>query len=150
MFLIGSYCFKAVAPKRQNPTAAFFFFGKTYRICSISSLRRMKDIESNKLVKLIKERNKEMERMKVVKLLATQSGVSQQTGNPWKSRDVILEAVQNAVHPDRYVARLFGDAVDKFTAKEGEVLGVALYHKVEEYNGRYFGKTSIVDFEGIK
>ena len=31
--------------------------------------------------------------MKVVKLLATQSGMSQQTGNPWKSRDVILEAV---------------------------------------------------------
>ena len=92
----------------------------------------------------------QMEKMKVVKLLATQSGVSQQTGHPWKSRDVILEAVQNAVHPDRYVARLFGDAVDKFTAKEGEVLGVALYHKVEEYNGRYFGKTSIVDFEGIK
>ena len=61
----------------------------------------MKDIESNKLVKLIKERNKEMEKMKVVKLLATQSGVSQQTGNPWKSRDVILEAVQNAVHPLR-------------------------------------------------
>ena len=92
----------------------------------------------------------QMEKMKVVKLLATQSGVSQQTGNPWKSRDVILEAVHNAVHPDRYVARLFGDAVDKFTAKEGEVLGVALYHKVEEYNGRYFGKTSIVDFEEIK
>lgn len=58
-----------------------------------------------------------MEKMKVVKLLATQSGVSQQTGNPWKSRDVILEAVQNAVHPDRYVARLFGDAVDKFIAR---------------------------------
>lgn len=43
----------------------------------------------------------QMEKMKVVKLLATQSGVSQQTGNPWKSRDVILEAVQNTVHPDR-------------------------------------------------
>ena len=31
-----------------------------------------------------------------------------------------------------------------------DVLGVALYHNVEEYNGRYFGKTSIVDFEEIK
>ena len=63
-----------------------------------------------------------MEKMKVVKLLATQSGVSQQTGNPWKSREVVLEAVQNAIHPDKYVARLFGDAVDKFTAKEGDVI----------------------------
>ncbi len=90
-----------------------------------------------------------MEKMKVTRLLPVQSGVSQQTGNPWKSRDVILEAVQNAVHPDRFVARLFGEAVDKFTAKEGDVLGVALQHRVEEYNGRCFGKTAIVDFEGI-
>lgn len=90
-----------------------------------------------------------MEKMKVVKLLATQSGVSQQTGNPWKSREVVLEAVQNAIHPDQYVARLFGDAVDKFTAKEGDVLGVALHHRVEEYQGRYFGRTFIVDFEHV-
>ena len=90
-----------------------------------------------------------MEKMKIVKLLATQSGMSQQTGNVWKSREVVLEAVQNAVYPDRYVARLFGDAVDKFTAKEGDVLGVVLHHRVEEYNGRCFGKTFIVDFEQI-
>ena len=91
-----------------------------------------------------------MIQVKIMKLLDVQSGVSQKDGNPWKSREVVIEAVQNAMYPDQFVARLFGDAVDKFTAKEGEVLGVALYHKVEEYNGRYFGKTSIVDFEGIK
>ena len=87
-----------------------------------------------------------MEKMKVVKLLATQSGVSQKDGRPWKSREVVLEAVQNALHPDQYVARLFGDAVDKFTAQEGDTLDIALHHRVEEYNGRFFGKTSIVDF----
>lgn len=87
-----------------------------------------------------------MEKCKIIKLLAPQSGVNQQTGNSWKSREVVLEAVQNAVHPDQYVARLFGDAVDKFTAKEGDVLGVALYHKVREYNGRYYGEVNIVDF----
>lgn len=53
-----------------------------------------------------------MKKMKVVKLLDVQSGVSQQTGNPWKSREVVVESMENAVHPDRYVARLFGDAVD--------------------------------------
>lgn len=88
-----------------------------------------------------------MEKMKVVKLLDIQSGTSQQTGNAWKSREVVVESMQNAVHPDRYVARLFGEAVDKFTAQEGDVLAIGLHHSVREYNGRYFGETSIVDFE---
>ena len=84
--------------------------------------------------------------MKVVKLLPTQSGVSQKDGKPWKSREVVLEAVQNALHPDQFVARLFGDAVDKFTAQEGDTLDVALHHRVREYNGRYYGDVSIVEF----
>lgn len=88
--------------------------------------------------------------MKVVKLLDIQSGTSQQTGNAWKSREVVVESIQNAVHPDRYVARLFGEAVDKFTAQEGEVLGIGLRHSVREYNGRYYGEASIVDFEQVQ
>lgn len=88
--------------------------------------------------------------MKVVKLLDIQSGTSQQTGNAWKSREVVVESVQNAVHPDRYVARLFGEAVDKFTAQEGEVLSIELRHSVREYNGRYYGEASIVDFEQVQ
>lgn len=88
--------------------------------------------------------------MKVDKLLDIQSGISQQTGNAWKSREVVVESVQNAVHPDRYVARLLGEAVDKFTAQEGEVLGIELRHSVREYNGRYYGEASIVDFEQVQ
>ena len=88
-----------------------------------------------------------MEKMKVVKLLDIQSGTSQQTGNAWKSREVVVESMQNAVHPDRYVARLFGEGVDKFTAQEGDVFAIGLRHSVREYNGRYYGETSIVDFE---
>ena len=91
-----------------------------------------------------------MKKMKVVKLLDVQSGVSQQTGNPWKSREVVVESMENAVHPDRYVARLFGDAVDKFTAKEGDVLGLGLRHSVREYNGRYYGETHISEFEQVQ
>ena len=91
-----------------------------------------------------------MEKTKVDKLLDIQSGISQQTGNAWKSREVVVESVQNAVHPDRYVARLFGEAVDKFTAQEGEVLGIELRHSVREYNGRYYGEASIVDFEQVQ
>ena len=63
---------------------------------------------------------------------------------------MVVESVQNAVHPDRYVARLFGEAVDKFTAQEGEVLSIGLRHSVREYNGRYYGEASIVDFEQVQ
>ena len=87
-----------------------------------------------------------MEKMKVIKLMPVQSGVSQQSGKEWKSREVVMEAQQNAIHPDRYVARLFGEAVDKFTAQEGDTVSVTLHHRVEEWSGRFFGKTSIVDF----
>ena len=83
------------------------------------------------------------EKMKIVKLLATQSGTSQQTGKPWKSREVVVESVQNAMHPDQYVARLFA-------AQEGEVIGIELRHSVREYNGRYYGETSIADFEQVQ
>ena len=88
-----------------------------------------------------------MDKFKIVKLLQVRSGVSQQTGNPWKSREVVLEAQQNVMYPDRYVATIFGDAVDKFTAQEGDVVGVVLSHSVREYNGRYYGEAHVRDFE---
>lgn len=88
-----------------------------------------------------------MEKMKVVKLLDKKSGVSQKSGNPWQSREEVLESVQNVMHPEQYCARLFGDAVDKFNAKEGDVIGVAIHHFVNEKDGRYYNELSIVEFE---
>ena len=50
------------------------------------------------------------------------------------------------MHPERYCARLFGDAVDKFNAKEGDVIEVAIHHWVNEKNGRCFNEVRIVEF----
>lgn len=88
-----------------------------------------------------------MEKMKVVKLFEVKTGVNQQSGKPWKAREVKLEAVQNAMHPDQFVARLFGEAVDKFTAEEGAVIGVSLYHRVNEWKGNFYNEVSVVDFD---
>lgn len=88
-----------------------------------------------------------MEKMKVVKLLEKKSGVSQKSGNPWQSHEVVLESVQNVMRPERYCTRLFGEAVDKFNAKEGDVIGVAIHHFVNEKDGRWYNELSIVDFE---
>lgn len=87
-----------------------------------------------------------MEKVKVVKILDKTSGVNQ-SGKPWQAREVVLETVQNVMHPEKYLARLFGDAVDKFNAKEGDVIGVVIHHFVNEKDGRYFNELSIVDFE---
>ena len=86
-----------------------------------------------------------MEKMKVVKILDKTSGVNQ-SGKPWQAREVVLETVQNVMHPERYCARLFGDAVDKFNAKEGDVIDVAIHHWVNEKNGRCFNEVRIVEF----
>lgn len=87
-----------------------------------------------------------MEKVKVVKIFDVRTGVSRSSGKEWKSRDVLLESVQNVMHPEKYLARLFGDAVDKFNAKEGDVIGVVIHHFVNEKDGRYFNELSIVEF----
>lgn len=91
-----------------------------------------------------------LEKFKVIKLLAVKTGTSQQTGKSWKSREVVIESVLNAMHPNQFVGRLFGDAVDKFTAQEGDVIGIELRHGVKEISGNYYGETNIVDFEQIQ
>lgn len=88
-----------------------------------------------------------MEKMKVVKLFDVRTGVNQQTGKGWRAREVKLEAVQNVMFPDCFVAKLFGDAIDKFTAQEGMTVGVVLHHRVREHEGRGYNEVSIVDFE---
>ena len=91
-----------------------------------------------------------MEKFKVIKLLAVKNGMSQQTGKPWKSREVVIESVLSAMHPNQFVGRLFGDAVDKISAQEGDVIGIELRHGVKEFNGSYYGETNIVDFEQVQ
>lgn len=63
-----------------------------------------------------------MEKVKVVMLLDKKSGVSLKSGKSWQSREVYLESVHNVMHPEKYLARLFGDAVDKFNAKEETIM----------------------------
>lgn len=87
-----------------------------------------------------------MEKVKVVKIFDVRTGVSRSSGKEWKSRDVLLESVQNVMYPEKWMANLFGDAVEKFTAKEGDIISVALHHDVNEKNGRYFNEVRIVEF----
>ena len=87
-----------------------------------------------------------MEKVKVVKIFAVRTGVSRSSGKEWKSRDALLESVQNVMYPEKWMANLFGGAVEKFIAKEGDIISVALHHDVNEKNGRCFNEVRIVEF----
>ena len=90
-----------------------------------------------------------MQHFKIIRLMPAQSGVSQQSGNAWKSREVVMEeADQVCLYPDRYVVRLFGDMVDRFTAQEGDTIEALLHHTVHEHNGRFYGETRITEIGG--
>lgn len=88
-----------------------------------------------------------MTNYKVKKLLDTCRGMSKRTGLEWKSRDVVLEAEQNCTYPDTVVASLRGDMIDKFTAGEGDTVGVELGFRAHEYEGRWFNSIDIRNFE---
>ena len=60
-----------------------------------------------------------MEKVKVVKIFDVRTGVSRSSGKEWKSRDVLLESVQNVM---------------------------ALHHDVNDKNGRCFNEVRIVEF----
>lgn len=72
-----------------------------------------------------------MEKVKVVKIFDVRTGVSRSSGKEWKSRDVLLESVQSVMYPEKWMANLFGDAVEKFTAKEGDIISVAFASRCE-------------------
>lgn len=48
---------------------------------------------------------------KVIEILELQSGVSER--GEWKSQEVVLEAEQNVMYPDRYLVTLRGDRTEQ-------------------------------------
>lgn len=76
---------------------------------------------------------------KLIQAMPTRSGVSQRTGNPWMSREYILEI------PDQYVKHLaftvFGeDRLKQFNLRKDETVTVQFDIDAHEYNGRWFNE----------
>lgn len=88
-----------------------------------------------------------MKNFRIKQILPVREGTSQQTGMPWKSQDVVLEDAAPTMYPDVIVARLNGEAVGRFSAREGDVVSVQLSFFAHEHDGRWFNNIVIRDLK---
>ena len=74
---------------------------------------------------------------KIIAVLPAQSGVSQRTGNPWKSQDYVIETHDQ--YPNRCCFRVFGEEkINQFNIQLGEEMTVSFDIDSHEYQGRWF------------
>lgn len=74
---------------------------------------------------------------KIIAVLPAQGGVSQRTGNPWKSQDYVIET--HDTYPKKCCFRIFGeDKINQMNIQLGEELTVSFDIDSHEYQGRWF------------
>ena len=74
---------------------------------------------------------------KIIAVLPAQGGVSQRTGNPWKSQDYVIET--HETYPKKCCFRVFGeDKISQFNIQMGEEMTVSFDIDCHEYQGRWF------------
>ncbi len=74
---------------------------------------------------------------KVIAILEPRSGVSRNSGNPWKMQDFVIET--HEAYPRRMVFNVFGeDKINQFNIQIGEEINVSFDINAREYQGRWF------------
>lgn len=74
---------------------------------------------------------------KIIAVLPANSGVSQRTGNAWKSQEYVIETHDQ--YPKKCCFRIFGeDKISQFNIQLGEEMTVSFDIDAHEYNGRWF------------
>ena len=74
---------------------------------------------------------------KIIAVLPAQSGVSQRTGNPWKSQEYVIET--HETYPKKCCFRIFGeDKINQMNIQLGEEMTVSFDIDSHEYQGRWF------------
>lgn len=68
-------------------------------------------------------------------------GVSQRTGNAWKSQ-VCVVTEQNEQYPQSLAFTLFNDKIDQYALKIGETVHVYASARVREWQGRHYNDIS--------
>ena len=81
---------------------------------------------------------------KLIQAMPTRSGVSQRTGNPWASREYILEIPGQFVR--HFAFTVFGeDRLKQFNLRKDEEVTVKFDIDAHEYNGRWFNEVRAYD-----
>jgi hypothetical protein len=74
---------------------------------------------------------------KIIAVLPAQGGVSQRTGNQWKSQDYVIETHDQ--YPKKCCFRVFGEEkINQFNIQLGEEMTVSFDIDSHEYRGRWF------------
>ena len=74
---------------------------------------------------------------KIIAVLEPRGGVSNRTGNNWKSQEFVIEVPGQ--YPRKCVFTVFGeDRLNQFNIQMGEELTVSFDIDAHEYNGRWF------------
>ena len=85
---------------------------------------------------------------KIIAVLPARSGVSQRTGNEWKSQEYVIETHDQ--YPRKCCFNIFGsDKIDTMNIKAGEELRVSFDIDAHEYNGRWFNNITAWKVERI-
>lgn len=76
---------------------------------------------------------------KIIAVLPAQGGVSQRTGNPWKSQDYVIETQET--YPKKCCFNVFGDEkIQEMNIQLGETLTVSLNINANEYQGKWYNQ----------
>lgn len=82
---------------------------------------------------------------KVVQLLAMQSGMGKK--GQWKKQEFIVET--QSQYPKKVCLSAWGDKIDQFNVKEGDILNVSVDLESREYNGRWYTEARAWKLEKI-
>ena len=74
---------------------------------------------------------------KIIQVLEPRGGVSQRTGNSWKTQEFVIETHEQ--YPRKCVFNVFGeDRLREFNIQVGEELTVSFDIDAREFNGRWY------------
>lgn len=85
---------------------------------------------------------------RISKVFEPRTGISQRTGNEWKSQQFIFEYFESPT--DRFSDKVILDTMDTNIMnqlQEGVNVRIGISHKVKEYKGNYYNQLGIYKFE---
>lgn len=79
------------------------------------------------------------------------TGVSQRTGNKWKSQEVVIEYFDNdnARYPDSVNVRIFGERVDTLKLQVNDEVEASIGLNAREYDGRFYNEARVYRIERV-
>lgn len=76
---------------------------------------------------------------KIIVVMPAKEGVSQSTGNPWKSQDYVIETQE--AYPKKCCFNVFGaEKIQEMNIQLGETLTVSIEINANEYQGKWYNQ----------